>query len=137
MATVPRWLKLEVGKGKSFNDIRRIDGAYLCRPHRGEDAPRDDKKREDPAAHENPLNLFPDIEFLPKLHPSVLEDARQRTSQKKRGNRTGAKHTNGHADEDRKNILSEEGEEVVLNIKGSGLGARRKGATRVSKGGGH
>ena len=86
--------KLKVGKGKSFNDIHRIVEhiyADLANVQQGEDTPQDDTKRAGPAAREesNRLNLFPNIEFLPTLHPIVLEDTRQHTSQKKRGNTNG------------------------------------------------
>lgn len=149
-APVPEWLQREVGTEKSFDDIRRIVQkirSYLTRLKKEEDnkkMPRgrpsgaatlskNDKKVAHNAAYreKNSLVRFPDIEILPTFHPRVLEEARQRTSQKKRGNKDGSE---ADTEQEEPNVREEYSEAEGGDIKeNSGQGRRRKGLKPVSR----
>lgn len=145
-APVPEWLQREVGTEKSFYDIRSIVRrirSYLARLKREEDRKKvargkpsgdatlskDAKKVAHNAAYRerNSLVRFPDIEILPTFHPRVLEEARMRASQKKRGSHNGSEGAN-----EREEYSEDEGEDIEEK---SAKGRRRKGpkpVTRVS-----
>jgi hypothetical protein len=103
-APVPEWLRREVGTNKSFAEIREIVKrirSYLTRLQEEEDSKKQQQskqngtvsfsKDEKKVAHNaagrerNSLVRFPDIEILPTFHPDVMEDARRRAAEKKRG----------------------------------------------------
>jgi hypothetical protein len=96
---------------------------------------KDSKKLAHNAAYreKNSLVRFPDIEILPTFHPRALEEARQRASQKKRGNKDGGEGANDQEEPHAQEEYSEdEGEDINKNDR---QGQRRKGmklVTRVS-----
>ncbi|KAF3390377.1 hypothetical protein F1880_009340 [Penicillium rolfsii] len=150
-APVPDWLQHEVGTRKSFADIRQIVKrirSYLTRLKKEEDSKKmargktsgaailaKDEKTAHNAAHRerNSLVRFPDIEILPTFHPRVLEEAHQRTSQKKRGNKEGSESANERKES---NVQEEDSEDEGEDMQEtSGKGRHRKGlklVTRVS-----
>jgi hypothetical protein len=153
-APVPEWLQREVGTEKSFNDIRHIVKrirAYLTRLKQEEDSKKiarakpssaaalskDDKKIAQNAAYRerNSLVRFPDIEILPTFHPRVLEEARQRSSQKKRGNKDGSEGATEQEElKEREEYSEDDGGDFEENAETSGQGRRKtlKLVTRVS-----
>lgn len=85
-APVPSWLHAEVGKDKTFNDIRRIVErirAYLAQVQQDE-APKTDTKgtARNTACRSSSLH-FPDIEFLPIFRRQFLKEAKLHASQKR------------------------------------------------------
>jgi hypothetical protein len=149
-APVPEWLQREVGTEKSFYDIRQIVHrirSYLTRLKREEDhkkitrgkpsgaatLSKDSKKLAHNAAYreKNSLVRFPDIEILPTFHPRVLEEARQRASEKKRGNKDGSDGTNEQEEPNVQEEYSEdEGEDIKENSR---QGRRRKALKMVTR----
>lgn len=103
-APAPDWLLGEVGRGKSFQDVRDIVERirkYLAGVQEQEHIKKNQKANSANGAsvmskHEkklaqnsayrerNSLLRFPDIEILPTYDPEVLEEARKRSVEKKR-----------------------------------------------------
>jgi hypothetical protein len=153
-APAPDWLQREVGRGKSFEDVRVIVEKirkYLAGVQEQEHTKKnqkanlangtavmskDEKKLAQNSAYreQNSLLRFPDIEILPTYDVEVLEQARKRFAEKKRC--CGQIHSNDEAAREQDGDWDDEVDDDVHGAAGRNVPKKLmrmpKQTTRVS-----
>lgn len=135
-APAPDWLLGEVGRGRSFQDVRDIVEKirkYLAGVQEQEHIKKnqkanstnsasmmskDEKKWAQSSAYRerNSLLRFPDIEILPTYDLEVLEEARKRSAEKKR---CGGQNHNNNNDETAGEIENDWDDDIEIDVPGA------------------